>query len=333
MSKEEPILVAIHCLVYNHELYLRQCLDGFVMQKTNFRFVAVVHDDVSTDKSADIIREYAEKYPDIIKPIFETENQWSKHDGSIDRVMHDVIDELGTKYVAMCEGDDYWTDSYKLQKQVDFLEEHPDYSLCCHGYSILNAGDGTIKERKDGLSEGTVLGITFTNVDNWKYRYTSTLTLVYRQDISKQIPELSLFRYFRDAHRHYYLLKYGKGYYMPFVGAVYRDHGNGEFSSLSSLQKDLIHIWIYDELYEHNPEDTNLASYLVELIEEQEKIFIWLVRDKKWTREIKNGIRDLDRLIRRRRGCRALWEWRVKLCDSCLKKGKRSVKTFFKRTK
>ena len=97
------------------------------MQKTNFRFEAVVHDDVSTDRSAEIIREYAEKYPDIIKPIYETENQYSKHDGSLQTIMNKACKG---KYLAFCEGDDYWTDPLKLQKQVDFLEEHPDYSMC-----------------------------------------------------------------------------------------------------------------------------------------------------------------------------------------------------------
>lgn len=119
-------LVTIRCLVYNHEPYLRQCLDGFVMQKTNFPFEAIVHDDASTDRSAEIIREYAEKYPDIIKPIFETENQYSKRNGSIRRIMNE---HTRGKYVALCEGDDYWIDPYKLQKQVDFLETHPDYGL------------------------------------------------------------------------------------------------------------------------------------------------------------------------------------------------------------
>ena len=80
MRENEPLMVTILCLVYNHESYIRQCLEGFVMQKTNFRFEAIVHDDASTDGTAAIIREYAEKYPDIIKPIFETENQYSKGD-------------------------------------------------------------------------------------------------------------------------------------------------------------------------------------------------------------------------------------------------------------
>ncbi|MEI3125979.1 MAG: glycosyltransferase family A protein [Odoribacter splanchnicus] len=85
MRENEPLMVTILCLVYNHESYIRQCLEGFVMQKTNFRFEAIVHDDASTDGTAAIIREYAEKYPNMIKPIFETENQYSKGDGSLVR--------------------------------------------------------------------------------------------------------------------------------------------------------------------------------------------------------------------------------------------------------
>ena len=120
MKQDKP-LVAIHCLVYNHEPYLRDCLEGFVMQQTNFPFVAIVHDDASTDSSAAIIREYEEKYPDIIKPIYETENQYSKRNGSLGRIMNAAIDATGAKYVAMCEGDDYWTDPLKLQKQLQPL--------------------------------------------------------------------------------------------------------------------------------------------------------------------------------------------------------------------
>ncbi len=128
---KEPLMVTIRCITYNHEPYIRQCLEGFVMQKTNFRFEAIVHDDASTDGTADIISEYAERYPEIIKPIFETENQYSKHDGSIRRIMDA---HTHGKYVAICEGDDYWTDPLKLQKQVDFMESHPEHSLCFHAH-------------------------------------------------------------------------------------------------------------------------------------------------------------------------------------------------------
>lgn len=126
-NTSKGVLVSIHCLVYNHEPYLRQCLDGFVMQKTNFLFEAIVHDDCSTDGSAAIIREYAEKYPDMIKPIFETTNQYSRIGFSgISKIM--TVNSKG-KYIAFCEGDDYWTDPYKLQKQVDYLESHPECGL------------------------------------------------------------------------------------------------------------------------------------------------------------------------------------------------------------
>lgn len=121
-----PLMVTIRCITYNHEPYIRQCLEGFVMQKTNFRFEAIVHDDASTDGTAAIIREYAAKYPDIIKPIYETENQYSKHDGSLRRIMDA---HMRGKYIALCEGDDYWIDPLKLQKQVDFLEANPEYGL------------------------------------------------------------------------------------------------------------------------------------------------------------------------------------------------------------
>ena len=135
MRENEPLMVTILCLVYNHESYIRQCLEGFVMQKTNFRFEAIVHDDASTDGTAAIIREYAEKYPDIIKPIFETENQYSKGDGSLGRIM---TAHTHGKYVAICEGD-YWIDPLKLQRQVDFLEGNPEYVLTYTGAYIVNA--------------------------------------------------------------------------------------------------------------------------------------------------------------------------------------------------
>jgi len=129
-SKPSNPLVAIRCITYNHELYIRDALEGFVMQKTNFPFVAIVHDDASTDGTAAIIREYAEKYPDIIKPIYETENQYSKGYGLFDRIIDAACDDTGAKYIARCEGDDYWTDPFKLQKQVDLLELNPDYGMC-----------------------------------------------------------------------------------------------------------------------------------------------------------------------------------------------------------
>jgi len=146
--KHTELMVTIRCLAYNHEPYIRQCLDGFVMQKTNFRFEAIVHDDASTDGTADIIREYAEKYPDIIKPIFETENQYSKRDGSIRRIMNE---HTHGKYVAMCEGDDYWIDPLKLQKQVDILNSDEQIGLCYTKAKKFNQTSGKFDTDLCGL--------------------------------------------------------------------------------------------------------------------------------------------------------------------------------------
>lgn len=121
--------VTVICLVYNMEKYIRQTLDGFVMQKVDFPLEIIVHDDASTDGSADIIREYAEKYPDIFVPILQTENQYSKGV----RISPQIIyPKVRGKYIALCEGDDYWSDPNKLQMQYDFLEAHPEYSFCAH---------------------------------------------------------------------------------------------------------------------------------------------------------------------------------------------------------
>ncbi len=145
-SQKTNPLVVINCITYNHESYIRDALEGFVMQKTNFPVVAIVHDDASIDGTAAIIREYAEKYPDIIKPIYETENQYSKRDGSLGRIMQEARNATGAKYVAFCEGDDYWTDPLKLQKQVDYLESHPDCSLCFHN-SMMHWEDGRLPDK------------------------------------------------------------------------------------------------------------------------------------------------------------------------------------------
>lgn len=131
------IMVSVICNTYNHEAYIRDALDGFVMQETTFPFEVLIHDDASTDATARIIREYAEKYPDLIKPILQTENQYSKQVG-IFRTFQQP--RITGKYFAFCEGDDYWTDPHKLQKQVDAMEQHPELDISAHRMMILRDG-------------------------------------------------------------------------------------------------------------------------------------------------------------------------------------------------
>ena len=121
--------VSVLCATFNHEDYLRQTLDSFVAQKTDFPFEVLVNDDASTDHTAEILREYADRYPDIIRPFYQDENLYSRRMNVYDLVFFPAA---RGKYIALCEGDDYWNDPEKLQRQTDWLDAHPDYSACVH---------------------------------------------------------------------------------------------------------------------------------------------------------------------------------------------------------
>lgn len=136
------IMVSVICATYNHEKFIAKAIDGFLMQKTNFKYEVVIHDDASTDRTVEIIKEYQKKYPDIIKPIFEEENQYSKG-VSVTKI---TSLQANGKYVAICEGDDYWTDPNKLQMQVDFLENNSDYSYTFHNACIVWEDGSMYKE-------------------------------------------------------------------------------------------------------------------------------------------------------------------------------------------
>lgn len=133
-------MVSVLCLAFNHEKYISDALEGFVTQKTNFAYEVLIHDDASTDGTRQIIEDYARRYPHIIKPILQTENQYSK---GIRITNELLLPQARGKYLAFCEGDDFWTDPEKLQHQVDFLESHPEYVACVHNSLKYNCEDDT----------------------------------------------------------------------------------------------------------------------------------------------------------------------------------------------
>ncbi len=124
---DREIVVSVLCLAYNHKPYIRACLDGMLRQKTDFRFEVIVHDDASTDGTAECIRAYAARYPDIVVPIYQSENQYSKDHGLLRNI---VFPRARGRYFALCDGDDCWLDAHKLQKQVEYMQMHPDCTLC-----------------------------------------------------------------------------------------------------------------------------------------------------------------------------------------------------------
>lgn len=133
------IKVSIICNSYNHGPYIKDALDSFVMQKTNFQYEVLIHDDASTDNTADVIYEYEKMYPELIKPIYQSENKYSK---GINIMKTYQLARMQGDYIALCEGDDYWTDTSKLQKQYDAMENHSELDICAHAATKIRASNG-----------------------------------------------------------------------------------------------------------------------------------------------------------------------------------------------
>lgn len=220
----EPV-VSICCLTYNHILYIRQCLDGFMMQKVNFPIEILIYDDASTDGTQGIIREYETKYPNIVKPIYQKENQYSK--GVRVGFVYNYSRAKG-KYIALCEGDDYWTDPYKLQKQVDFLESHIDYVMCSHKWNdfIENKKKVDCGMPLEVDSSGKIYDLDSLVHGEW---YFQPLTVLFRR-CAVDFKKYNLYKNSKDITLFYVLLKNGKGFCFHDVMATYRIHSGGIWS-------------------------------------------------------------------------------------------------------
>ena len=250
MNETTP-LVSICCLTYNHARFVRQCLDGFLMQKTDFPFEILVHDDASTDGTDDILREYEAKYPDKVFALYEKENRFTHgYRGRMDIVFN--YSRARGKYIASCEGDDYWTDPLKLQKQVDFMESHPEYSICFHRCQRYNEQTGQFEPDLCGpLFARGEQGVDITIEMFFKDWITQPLTMLFRTAMFS--PEWQKrYKYYRDQHEIYHLLKAGKGYLFAFVGGVYRLHAGGIASQISKAQYCTVTLPIDKEFYRKN---------------------------------------------------------------------------------
>ncbi|MCR6545242.1 glycosyltransferase [Dehalobacterium formicoaceticum] len=131
------VLVSVICITYNHENYIGDAIEGFIMQQTDFDFEILIGEDCSTDGTRKVIESYANQYPEKIKLITSDQNV-----GMIENYRR-VYAKSSGKYIAECEGDDYWTDPQKLQKQVDFMEAHPECSMCFHAAEVIDVRNNT----------------------------------------------------------------------------------------------------------------------------------------------------------------------------------------------
>ena len=136
-SSMDEIVVSVICLTYNQADTIRDALEGFLAQRAPFRFELLVHDDASTDGTADIVRAYESRRPDLVRGVYQIENQFSKGVFIAREFLWPLV---RGRYVALCEGDDYWTDPHKLEKQVAALEAHPEVDICAHRALKLTGG-------------------------------------------------------------------------------------------------------------------------------------------------------------------------------------------------
>lgn len=243
---EKPLL-SVALITYNQEEFIAECIEGMVNQKTDFSFEIVIGEDCSTDGTRAICKQYKEKYPELIRLILPESNL-----GMMGNWIN-TINSCESKYIAICEGDDYWIDENKLQKQVDFLENNPDYTLCSTASQLLAQIYGhyyNVDIKKDTLTTRDLLE------EDWGIM---TATIVFRKD-ALQMPD-----WFKKVKNGDYSLQLlvslnGKIKCLPNYTSVYRQHAGGISNSLTAFNQAT---WLLYLLWEFN--EQTKGKYLPEI--------------------------------------------------------------------
>lgn len=232
----DDIQVTVVCITYNHEEYIAQALDSFLMQKTNFKYQIFVGEDCGPDRTADIVREYAEKHPDIIVPFIREKNMGAQ------RNLIDLCNHATSPYIAFCEGDDYWTDEYKLQKQFDFMESNPEVKVCFARAEIAAPEDWFLNKYYKRDSEGRLIfpdcdpvykneGTFLKSKSFISFLQAHTSTLFYRWNYDLEIPEWYYDGYIGDWPLFLMHLGDGVAGFIPDIVSVYRRSDVGVYMS------------------------------------------------------------------------------------------------------
>ncbi|PWJ55280.1 glycosyl transferase family 2 [Dyadobacter jejuensis] len=220
------IKVSVCVPTYNHEAYIAQMLEGALMQQTSFPFEIVIGDDASTDGTADIIRTYSERFPGRIRAFLHDENQGPSEPREFagrNNVLQ-LLKACRGEYVAMCEGDDYWTDPLKLQKQADFMEAHPDFSICHHNV-LVTYEDGSPSHTFNGPEQAAVSTISDLLEDRW---FMATASWFYRNYFKEHdFAEWHSRAAAGDWAVMIQLAAQGNIGYLPEIMGVYRKHQGG----------------------------------------------------------------------------------------------------------
>ncbi|WP_417214487.1 glycosyltransferase [Bizionia sp.] len=253
-------LVSVRLMVYNNEPYIREAVESILMQETNFKVEIVVGDDFSTDNTLEIIKSYADT-PNIYFKILERPigGAYWKDRQRLGRLHNfvNIMDNCQGKYIALLDGDDYWTDPLKLQKQVDFLELNQEYVISSHNAKIINEKGLVIQERKlPDLSSNK----EYSALDLRKGAFLLTLTLVFR-NVIKEFPR----EFYKVNNGDKFLISLlgnnGKGIYIESIQpAMYRVHGESIWSKLSQREKLLGNFKSYNLIKEYQKKKNNFET-------------------------------------------------------------------------
>lgn len=264
--------VSIVTISYNQEKYIREALEGFVAQQVDFDFEIIVADDASTDGTQKIIKSYVNKYPHLFRPILRKKNI-----GAVSNSIEALKAATGT-YIALCEGDDYWTDPKKLQLQADFLDDHPDHALCFHPVRVFFEN----KEEKDALYPEVQTASAFTVDELLRWNFIQTNSVMYRRQAYDKIPTNILPL---DWYLHLYHAQFGKIGFINRVMAAYRRHAGGiwwqSYADRDAMwvRHGLVHINTYIELQKLYGQNKERRAILDEAIANALQAF--LAVDKK----------------------------------------------------
>lgn len=246
-------LVSVCIQAYQHESYIAQCLDSVLNQTTTFNYEIILGEDASTDGTRAICKTYAQNFPDKIRLFLRHRKDVIFMNG-LATGRYNFIQNLKSshgKYIAILDGDDYWTDPFKLQKQVDFLESNTNYSICWTKYKILEGKFMQVPDWANTLFETPSYEITY---ENFSTPYcTHTLSCMFRAS-TFTYRDILRFRYFKDNSLYLKCLQVGKGAVLNFYGGVYRKHDQGIYSLASDYQQAISNYSNYEEILALIPE-------------------------------------------------------------------------------
>lgn len=235
-------------ITYNHEIFIREAIEGVLMQKASFDYQLVIGEDYSTDSTWQICEEYAKRYPEKIKLLLRPE----KNLGMMPNFIR-TLEACKAKYIALCEGDDYWTDPLKLQKQVGFLEKNEKYSICFHDVDVLYP-NGTIHSHAASMGLSKVKYIKKDLLERW---FIPTCSIVYRNLMDK-MPDWFSEVESGDLALCILLSDYGNAYLLKEKMGVYRKHDGGVSTHHSGIIFLKSHLSILNNYALQNPDSDNL---------------------------------------------------------------------------